>query len=269
MTGEKLVTSDHSERSTGDELKRLAVRFAGLGTVAGTLSGLFGVGGGFLIVPGLRRFGLSTRAASATSLMAVIPIATAALIPYAIDGNVQPVVAALLVVGGLVGTALGTRLLNVLPVRTIRVCFAVLLVAAAAKLLVTVTEGELADFSFTVDAELVALGMATGVLSGLLGVGGGFVMVPGMMLIASMPSAPARGTSLAAILPTALYGTWRNRQAGLVETRQAMTIGGAGALASAAIAVVAGGLNTRVSNIAFAVLLIVLAITMLRDRSTQ
>ena len=118
-----------------DARPRLATSL-GIGTGAGVLSGLFGVGGGFVIVPALTSIaGLSHRRASGTSLVAVIPISAAAAFGYALDGYVDVFVAGLLVAGGLVGAEIGTRLLHRLPIRTIRLCFAALLFVAAARLM--------------------------------------------------------------------------------------------------------------------------------------
>ncbi len=239
-------------------------KFVALGMIAGVLSGLFGVGGGFLVVPLLIKLGIDTKRAAATSLAAVIPIAAAAAIPYAIDRKVHLAIAAILVVGGFAGARLGTALLPRVKARNLQFIFAGILLLAALKLAWTVADAKLGQLSWSVDLGLALLGFATGVLSGLLGVGGGFIMVPGMMLVASMPSALARGTSLAAIIPTALYGTVLNQSAGMIDVGPAWRVGLFGAIASAVTARVAVGVNPRTTNAGFAVLLFFLAAYMIR-----
>ncbi len=239
-------------------------RYVALGLVAGALSGLFGVGGGFIVVPLLIRMGLPTRRAAATSLAAVIPIACAALVPYWLDGNVHGGVSLIIFLGAMVGTFLGTTLLRRVPVRAIQFLFVFILLAAAARLAISVAGGDQEPLTWKIDLGLVALGSATGVLSGLLGVGGGFILVPGMMVIASMPSALAKGTSLAAIIPSAMFGSWRNHRNGLVEVPAAVRVGLAGAFASLISATLATAIDQRVINAAFAALLLALAATMLR-----
>jgi uncharacterized protein len=241
-----------------------ASRLVALGVLAGVLSGLFGVGGGFIVVPMLIKLGLPTRKAAATSLAAVIPIAAAALVPYALDRNVHFGVGLLLFGGSLAGTLLGTNLLRRVPVRAIQFLFVAILLAAGARLAITVASGETQPLTWKIDVGLALLGAATGVLSGLLGVGGGFIMVPGMMFIASMPSNLAKGTSLAAIIPSAIVGSWRNHRAAMVDLNAALKVGLTGAAASAASASLAVKLNQRVTNAAFAALLLVLAAAMLR-----
>ncbi len=237
--------------------------YVGLGLLAGVLSGLFGVGGGFIVVPLLMRLGLPTRRAAATSLAAVIPIACAALVPYWFNDQVHGGVGLLLFAGSMAGTLLGTNLLRKVPVRVIQYLFVGILLLAAARLAISVAAGEQRPLTWQIDVGLALLGVATGLLSGLLGVGGGFIMVPGMMFIASMPSNLAKGTSLAAIIPSALVGSWRNYRGGLVDLSAATRVGLAGAVASAASATLAVRINQRVSNAAFAAMLLVLAVSML------
>ena len=57
----------------------------------------------------------------------------------------------------------------------------------------------------------VALGLAAGVLAGLFGVGGGILFVPALTLVLGVEQHSAQGTSLLAIIPTVVVGTWRQR----------------------------------------------------------
>jgi uncharacterized protein len=106
-----------------------------IGTLAGVFSGLFGVGGGSVIVPLLiLRLGYDERAATATSLAAIVFIAGFAAAVQGIYGNVR-VLDALLVGGpAIVGVLIGTRLQQRLDTRAIALLFAVVLVASAIEL---------------------------------------------------------------------------------------------------------------------------------------
>ncbi len=236
-----------------------------LGLVAGVLSSLFGVGGGFVIVPSLSGFGLDQRQANATSLAAVLPISIAASIAYLRNGEVNWGVAAVLVVGGLVGAEFGTRLLARVSTRSLKVGFVVILVIAAIRLLFSISSGSTVHLTTVTGIELGIVGFGIGALSGMLGIGGGFLMVPAMMLIASMTPAVAKGTSLLAIIPTALFSTIRNHRRGLLDSRTAATVGLAGAISSVIVGAVVGGLKPSVSNALFAVLLIGIAIRSLYE----
>ena len=233
-----------------------------IGAVAGFSSGLFGVGGGFLIVPALTRIlGMGQRRANGTSLSAVIPISASAAVGYAFDGYVDGFVAILLVGGGLIGAEVGTRLLTRLPIRTIQFCFAVLLVVAAARLVFGPAGKDAMHLGPITDFGLFGLGVMTGILSGLLGVGGGFIMVPGMVLLASVPNAVAKGTALAAIIPTAAFATWRNVRNGNADVRLGLLMGSVGATCSLVSARLFVGLDPKLSNVLLGILLVGLAVS--------
>jgi uncharacterized protein len=112
-------------------------KLAAIGTAAGAFSGLFGVGGGSVIVPLLILWlGYGEREATGTSLAAIVVISAAAAGIQAAYGNVHPgkaVVVGLPAVAGVVG---GTWLQQRVPTRAISLLFAALLVAVAVELLV-------------------------------------------------------------------------------------------------------------------------------------
>jgi uncharacterized protein len=74
-------------------------------------------------------------------------------------------------------------------------------------------------------AAVVAIGFVGGVLAGLFGVGGGIVFVPALALVLGLTQLHAEASSLLAILPTALVGTWRQRAYGNVSLRVAAAVG--------------------------------------------
>jgi len=112
---------------------------------------------------------------------------------------------------------------------------------------------------------LLALGVLGGILAGLLGVGGGVIFVPALVIIAGLGQHEAEGTSLLAIIPVALVGAWRQDRYGNVERRSALTlslIAGAGAFAGVQIA---DALSGHALRIAFAVLLVLISLQLVRD----
>jgi uncharacterized protein len=111
------------------------VRLAAIGTAAGFFSGLFGVGGGTVIVPLLVLwFGYGEREATGTSLLAIVLIATAGATLQAFYGNVHPLKALIVGVPALAGVVLGTTLQQRVPERAVAVAFAALLIVSAALL---------------------------------------------------------------------------------------------------------------------------------------
>ena len=115
-------------------------------------------------------------------------------------------------------------------------------------------------------AALVMVGCATGVLAGLLGVGGGIVMVPAMVVGFGIPAAIAKGTSLGVIVPTSMMGTWRNRK-NTTSTCGSRRCSGCRAWSRRSRRQISVGMSERASNVLFAALLLFVAIRMLAGRS--
>jgi uncharacterized membrane protein YfcA len=113
------------------------LKLAAIGTAAGAFSGMFGVGGGTIIVPLLIFwFGFGERLATGTSLAAIVVIAALAVGLQGALGNVDPLKAAVVGVPALAGIVLGTAAQQRLPERAISLMFAVLLFVIAAKLVI-------------------------------------------------------------------------------------------------------------------------------------
>jgi hypothetical protein len=242
------------------------VRVAVVGAAAGFLAGLFGVGGGILIVPALvLLLDTDQRRAHGTSLAAVLPIAASSLVTYVAHDNVDWAVAVFLAIGAVGGAVLGTKLLAVLPRRALAYAFAGLLLASAIRLFVDTEAGERSDLTGWTALALVVIGFAVGVLAGLLGVGGGVFMVPVMILLFGISPKVAKGTSLAVIIPTSVVGTWRNRATHNADLAMAAVLGVAGIASAALGGVVAHAMSDETSNVLFAVLLSVVAVRMVLD----
>lgn len=113
-----------------------ALKLAAIGTAAGVFSGLFGVGGGTVMVPLLVLWlGYGPREATGTSLAAIVFIAGFAAATQGAYGNVRVLDAVLMGVPAVGGVLMGTWLQQRLPTRTISLLFAAVLVASAAELL--------------------------------------------------------------------------------------------------------------------------------------
>ena len=116
---------------------RRTLQLAAVGTAAGLFSGLFGVGGGAVIVPLLALvLDFPTRVAAATSLAAIAVTAAAAGGLHAIPGNTDVVDAVVVGFPAVLGVVAGTALQQRLATRTLRLAFAALLLAVAVALVV-------------------------------------------------------------------------------------------------------------------------------------
>jgi len=113
-----------------------ALKLLAIATAAGTFSGLFGVGGGTIIVPLLILWlGYGEREATGTSLAAIVVIAAFATAGQALYGNVDIPKAALVGVPALGGVVAGAAIQQRLPERAVSLLFAALLIATAAELI--------------------------------------------------------------------------------------------------------------------------------------
>ena len=242
-----------------------------LGLVAGFLSGLFGVGGGILIVPMLvLLLGTDQRLAHGTSLAAVLPIALSGVIGFAVEDSVDWPAAAALTAGAMAGAVAGTHALHVLPTKVLGYAFAGVLMASALRLIVDNSEASgRGELTVVMVIGFVLVGLGTGTLAGLLGVGGGVVMVPAMIILFGIPAAVAKGTSLGVIIPTSVVGTRRNIRKGNCDTRVAVVVGLAGVVSAFAASKISVGLDENVANGLFAGLLALVSARMFLTTSRE
>lgn len=235
-----------------------------IGAVAGVLSGLFGVGGGVLIVPALVLiFGLQQRIAHGTSLAAVVPISIVGAVTYLLHGSVDLHVAGLMMLGTVAGAMWGVRLLDWIPQGILRWLFITFMFFVAFRMFIEVPARDVdIDQTVLLAVGLVGIGLATGILSGLLGVGGGVFMVPVMVVFLGMGDLTAKGVSLLVVIPTGLVATYFSMRKGNVNLRSAATIGITGALTSVGGAALAFLLDPQLASILFAAFLVVIGLRM-------
>jgi uncharacterized membrane protein YfcA len=113
------------------------VVLSGIGLGAGVLSGLFGVGGGIIMVPAMVLLaGMAQQRASATSLAAIVPIATIGALIFGSAESVDFVAAGSLVVGSVIGVQAGSRLMARIGDDRLRVVFALFMIGVAITMLI-------------------------------------------------------------------------------------------------------------------------------------
>ena len=201
----------------------------GLGGIVGLVSGMFGVGGGFLLTPLLVMVGVPPAVAAGTVANQVIGASVSGAIAQWRRGNVDVKMSLVLVLSGLAGSAAGVWLFGLLKQLgqidvALGLSYVVLLSTLGTLMVVESARSWLrrrnpmrprrklhahtwihglpfkmkfraSRLYISVFAPLV-IGFAVGVLSGIMGVGGGFVMVPALIYLFDMPTAMAVGTSL-------------------------------------------------------------------------
>ena len=205
----------------------------GLGGAIGFLSGVFGVGGGFLLTPMLIFIGVPPAVAVASSANQLVGASLSGVIAHWRRGNVDFKMGFTLLLGGLAGSALGVWLFTLLKrvgqiELTISLCYVLLLGVLGALMAVEslraiarqrrpgAVRRKLHQHNWMHGLPLktrfrrsklyisallpTGLGFAVGVLSAIMGIGGGFVLVPAMIYTLGMPTAMVPGTSLLQII---------------------------------------------------------------------
>ena len=237
-------------------------KIALVGALGGFLAGVFGVGGGIVMVPLLvLLLGLDQRTAAVTSLLAIIPISVLGALGYATGGAVDWLAGAVIGVGSIIGGQVGVRLLPRVPIVVLQIGFAALLLYSAFRLLQPeiLSEGTPTRQWWL----LVLVGVVSGLLAGLLGIGGGIVLIPGLVLLAGVDINTARGTSLLVVLITAVTASITTVRAGQANTAVGLWAGLAGAPAALVAALVAQTIPQRQASWLFAGLMVIAAVQLL------
>ncbi|GAB4333998.1 MAG: sulfite exporter TauE/SafE family protein [Desulfobulbaceae bacterium] len=219
------------------------VTIFGLGGFVGLLSGIFGVGGGFLMTPLLIMFGIPATVAAASDSNQIVGASTSGTLAHWRLGNVDVKMGLLLLVGGIIGGTLGVQIIKVLRAMgnadfLITITYGLMLGGVGAYMFIESlqsmrkakrqeeapapkkessyarmlkkipfqTRFEKSGVSMSLLIPL-ALGVLVGVLAAIMGVGGGFIMVPVMVYLLRMPMHVVVGTSLFQILFTCVNVT--------------------------------------------------------------
>jgi len=206
-----------------------ALYVIGIGGAVGFLSGVFGVGGGFLMTPLLIFLGIPPAVAVSTGANQIIASSVTGVLAHLRRGNVDIRMGLLLLIGGLIGSSVGVWIFTALRALgqidlTITLSFVILLGSIGTLMLVesiqtlrskkraggkrrkkhkhTWLHGLPFKMRFPksqlyISALLpVMVGIVIGIISAIMGVGGGFIMIPAMIYILGMPTAVVFGTSL-------------------------------------------------------------------------
>ncbi len=198
------------------------------GVFVGVMSGLLGVGGGTIMVPIFRlAFGMSPIASTATSLFAIIPTSISGVASHMHAKTCIPKLGVALGVGGALTSPIGVWLASISPDWAVILVAALVIGFSACKMFKkalkapraarggsgkTAGAGKAAgvpdqpSLTRTQYLQGAGIGLVAGLASGYVGVGGGFIMVPMMLAVLSIPMTLASGTSLIAIMILAIPG---------------------------------------------------------------
>lgn len=235
-----------------------------IGLAGGFLSGVFGIGGGVLMVPMLVAFAkMDQRSASITSLAAIVPTSIAGSLGYLARGEVNLLAGLFIAVGAVGGAFIGTALLARFSVAALRWMFiALLLVISARMLLVIPQRTDDVQIDMFVALAALGLGLFIGTASGLFGIGGGAIAVPALVLLFGTSDLVAKGTSMLIMIPTSVAGTIGNAIRRRVDYPSAIAVGVMATIATFGGIAVAVWMSPQLSNILFTAIML-LAISQL------
>ena len=239
---------------------RLRALLAGL--VAGVASGLFGVGGGIILIPLLTGWlSTSQHQAHGTSLAVIGVTALASLAVYGAHSHVDWATALAVGIASAFAARLGARAAARTSPRGLTMAFAAFMVLVAIRLLwrpAVATAPTVRELPAALALDLL-LGLAVGMLSGYMGVGGGILAVPGFTLLMGMPQHLAQGTSLAVILVTAPAGAIEHARHGNLVWRMVPALAAGASIGAVAAAWWVQGLPHALLARGFAVFLLATA----------
>lgn len=191
-----------------------------IGTVAGVLSGLFGIGGGIVIVPSLVYFlSFPLTKANGTSLAALLmPVGIFAVLTYWKAGYLRIKTSALIAIGIVIGVVFGSKIALSIPSGTLKQLYGLFLIYVSIQFIgiyeiirvklfkLQPSEKHSENENYNIFA-MILLGIIAGILAGLFGIGGGLIIVPALIGIFHYPTKLATAASLGALLlPVGLPG---------------------------------------------------------------
>ncbi len=181
-----------------------------LSVLIGLSLGLLGGGGSILTVPILvYAAGLDPKDGIATSLLVVGATSVSAMLFHARSGRVAWRVGSLFGVASMIGAYGGGRLAHVLPAKLLLAGFTLMMFVTALAMMRRRRDGRAAEVTAlrgAAFARAAAIGVAIGLLTGIIGAGGGFVIVPALVLLSGLPMRTAVGTSLLVIAMNSFAG---------------------------------------------------------------
>jgi uncharacterized membrane protein YfcA len=234
------------------------VRALGFGGLIGLSLGALGAGGSILTVPILvYAMGVPVQVATGTSLAIVGLNAAAGAVDYVRRDRSLPALGLAFGTSGLLGAIGGVWLNHQVPGALILVLFSLLMLVAAFSMLrrSVVASAAAPSTQAIAWARLVPVGLGVGLLTGFFGVGGGFLIVPALVLVIGLPMQLAVGTSLLIIAVNALWGLLGNLQFGTLDWSLTAVFALGGVVGVLAGGKLAGRLPDRALRTAFALII--------------
>jgi uncharacterized protein len=192
-----------------------------IGLIAGLFGGLVGLGGGVVMIPLMVRFfGLNQHQAHGTSLAALVFTGLTGAVTYSLKGTVDPLAAGLLAATAILTARFGALYANSLPEWRLKMSFGIFVICVSVLLLLKPYYAQVSHPAegWVWVVILLLSGIVSGFFAGLMGVGGGSLMVPAMVLFLGFSQHLAQGSSLLAMVPAGAVGAYTHWRLGNVVT---------------------------------------------------
>ena len=236
-----------------------------VGFLGGIPAGLLGLGGGILFIPLMVYIAkLNMKDITGVSSMAVAIVATVGSIRYSSEGYGLGPFIPYLIVGGILGALVGNRLNKGLDSNSLKKIFSIVLLITAIRMNFIVVGNEISNDNMLT---YVLIGFVSGILAGLLGLGGGVVRIPGLLLFAGLPSLVAQGASLITSVPTAIAAAYPKVKDSPTQIKQGIMLGGGGSLGVLIGSEIAFGLGDNSLKTIFSYFLFLVAIKMFCEKN--
>ena len=231
------------------------------GVLVGTVMGFAGAGGGIIAVPALVYvMGIPLGTAISTSLVMGSVAPLAALAPRLRSGGVDWKIMIAVVIAGIPSTFAGTAVGALLPNDVVLVLFSILMVGAGIQMIrAKPNRVDVGPRPRTWIVRALFVGLLVGFLTGLLGVGGGFIIVPALVFALDLPIKRAIGTSLAISVVNSLAGIVAHVGTTRPDWPVALAFAVPAMIASLVSARLATRVSSRVLQRSFAILIFVIA----------
>lgn len=191
-----------------------------IGIVAGCFGGLVGLGGGVVMIPLMVAVSkISQHKAHGTSLFALVFTGLTGAITYGFKGSVDFIASLILAVTAIFTARFGAKFAHSLPEWKLKRAFGAFLIFAASILILKPYLANLYHFEIAGILKIITLlliGLFAGFLAGMMGIGGGTVMVPALVLILNYGQHIAQGTSLLCMVPAGAVGAYTHLKLGNV-----------------------------------------------------
>jgi len=235
-----------------------------VGFLGGIPSGLLGLGGGVLFIPLMVYFAkLKMKEITGVSSMAVAIVATAGSIRYSSKGyGIEPFIP-YLIIGGVLGAIAGNQINKQLSNKSLNKIFSIVLFVSAIRMNYLVDSNNVANDNMYI---YIVIGFVSGILAGLLGLGGGVVRIPALLIFAGIPSLIAQGASLITSIPTAIAAAYPKVKGQPEKIKQGLLVGLGGILGVLIGSEIAFSLEDNSLKTIFSYFLFIVALKMYMEK---